>query len=242
MKLSNNTILITGGTSGIGLELGRNFLELNNTVILLGRNHAKLNKLEKEGFETICCDLSKQSDIEEASIMIQNQYPKLNMLFNNAGIQYNCIFIENVIPLNRITEEITINVTGQIMLTQLLIPVLNNNGNSFIVNTTSGLGAFPKADGLIYCASKAAMRNFTVGLRYSLKPNLIKVLELIPPVTDTGMTKGRIETKMPVDKFVKQIIPQLRKERKILTINKMRLFLWIAFLLPSVAHKIVSKS
>lgn len=242
MQLSNNTILITGGTSGIGLELGKALLKLKNTVILLGRNQDKLDELKKAGFEIIRCDLNKQSDIEEASVAIQNQYPQLNMLFNNAGVQYNFHFTENVIPLDKITREININVTGQIILTHLLIPLLNNNSQSFIVNTTSGLGAFPKTDGLVYSASKAAMRNFTIGLKYSLRDTAIKVLELIPPVTDTGMTKGREEQKMSANELVKKIIPQLRKERKIMTVTKMRIFLWIAFLFPSIALKILSKS
>ncbi|MEZ4687031.1 MAG: SDR family NAD(P)-dependent oxidoreductase [Bacteroidia bacterium] len=85
MQLTDNTILITGGSSGIGLELGKRLLEQNNTVILLGRNEAKLAEAAENGFETIRCDLTKQEDIEAASVLIQRQYPGLNMLFNNAG-------------------------------------------------------------------------------------------------------------------------------------------------------------
>ncbi|MCB0473472.1 MAG: SDR family NAD(P)-dependent oxidoreductase [Flavobacteriaceae bacterium] len=241
MKLSNNTILITGGTSGIGLELGKALLKSNNTVILLGRNRTKLDALKLAGFETICCDLNKQSDIEKTAILIQNKFPKLNMLFNNAGVQYNYAFSENLLPPDKITQEININVTGQIVLTQLLIPLLSTN-HSFIINTTSGLGAFPKSDGLVYSACKAAMRNFTTGLRYSLKHTGIKVLEFIPPVTETNMTRGRAEQKMTTAELVKKIVPQLQKEKKILTVFKMRIFLWIAFLMPSLAYGILEKS
>ncbi|MEZ5083790.1 MAG: SDR family NAD(P)-dependent oxidoreductase [Bacteroidales bacterium] len=126
-------------------------------------------------------------------------------------------------------------------MTQLLIPQLNNSQKSLIVNTTSGLGAFPKEDGLVYSASKAAMRNFTIGLRYSLKNTPINVLEFIPPVTDTGMTDGRTESKMSAKELVERIIPQLEKERKILTVSKMRIFLLIAFLFPPLAYKILSR-
>ena len=242
MRLSDNTILITGGTSGIGLALGKALLEMNNQVILLGRNKEKLAELEKAGFETISCDLNKLSDIEEASVLIQNKYPQLNMLFNNAGVQYNYDFTESVIPLEKISQEININITGQIILTQLLIPLFSNNSNAFIINTSSGLGAFPKPDGVVYSATKAAMRNFTVALRYALQKNSIGVLEVIPPVTDTGMTAGRTENKMSAEELVERIIPQLRKERKVITIPRMRIFLWIAFLFPSLANKILSKS
>ncbi|MCB9347479.1 MAG: SDR family NAD(P)-dependent oxidoreductase [Lewinellaceae bacterium] len=93
MRLSDNTILITGGTSGIGLALGKALLEMNNQVILLGRNKEKLAELEKAGFETISCDLNKLSDIEEASVLIQNKYPQLNMLFNSIMPGYSIITI-----------------------------------------------------------------------------------------------------------------------------------------------------
>jgi uncharacterized oxidoreductase len=241
MKLTKNIILITGGSSGIGLTLGRALLKLDNQVILLGRNKTKLHELEKEGFKTIVCDMVNLDEIENAIIKIQNNFPKLNILFNNAGVQFNYNILENVIPLDKISQEITINLTGQILLTQLLIPQLNNSQKSLIVNTTSGLGAFPKEDGLVYSASKAAMRNFTIGLRNSLKNTPINVLEFIPPVTDTGMTDGRTESKMSAKELVEHIIPQLEKERKILTVSKMRIFLLIAFLFPSLAYKILSR-
>jgi uncharacterized oxidoreductase len=242
MELTKNTILITGGTAGIGLTLGKTLMNLGNTVILLGRNKEKLAEAEKKGFMTIACDLCNQDEIENAALHIQNHFPQINMLFNNAGVQYNYDFKDHVIPLDKIAKEIETNLIGQLILTQLLIPILSNAKISIIVNTTSGLGAFPKVDGLVYSASKAAMRSFTTGLRYSLKETSICVLEFIPPVTDTGMTRERDEKKMSSEELVKRILPQLRKERKILTIPKMRMFLWIAFLFPTLAHKIVSKS
>jgi len=127
------------------------------------------------------------------------------------------------------------------IVTQLLIPLLTTNNSAYIINTTSGLGAFPKSDGLVYSASKAAMRNFTMGLRYSLKKKAIRVLEFIPPVTDTGMTADRKEQKMPVESLIQHIIPQLRKDKKTLTTLNMRIFLWMAFFFPTIANKILSK-
>lgn len=241
MKLTNNTILITGGTSGIGRSLGSALLKRNNTVILLGRDKNKLAEAEKKGFKTIACDLTSIEEIESASLHIQTEFPEINMLFNNASVQFNYDFTGGVIPLRKISQEININVTGQLILTQLMIPLLSNAEKSIIVNTTSGLGAFPKDDGLVYSAGKAAMRNFTSGLQYSLKRSNIKVLEFIPPVTDTGMTQDRDGQKMSAKKLVERILPQLQKEKKILTVPKMKLFLWIAFLFPSLAHKMVSK-
>ena len=239
MKLKDNTILITGGTSGIGLELGRALLVLRNTVILLGRNREKLRLLRAEGFETLACDLGEPSEVEQATVALQNRFPELNVVFNNAGVQYNYLFTEAIVAPDRIARELQVNLSGQLQLTQLLIPQLMAQPKAYIVNTTSGLGAFPKSDALTYSASKAGLRNFTTGLRYALKASNIRVMELIPPVTDTGMTRGREEEKMPADRFVARILPQLRKERRILTVPKMRFFLWISFLFPGLAFRIL---
>jgi len=241
MRLTNKTILITGGTSGIGYALGLELLKKNNRVILLGRDTAKLTQARNEGFKTIQCDLSKQEDIEMAALKIQNDHSDLAVLFNNAGVQFNYLFTSAIIPLDKIRMEIEINVTGQILLTQLLIPVLSNAKNALIVNTTSGLGAFPKLDGLVYSASKAAMRNFTIGLKYALKETGISVVEFIPPVTDTNMTSGRNEGKMSVAELIQIVLPQLEKGKSIIAPFKMRMFLLIAFLFPSLANKILSK-
>ena len=241
MKTSNNTILITGGTSGIGWALATALKSLNNTVILLGRNKAKLATAQNDGFETIACDLSDPSQIEAASVLLQNQYPNLNVLFNNAGIQQNYLFAECVVPMERMMEEVTINLTGQMALTQLLLPQLMQQERAFIVNTTSGLGAFPKSDGIVYSASKAGMRSFNLGLRYALKNTPIKVMEFIPPVTATAMTQQRNEDKMSPDNLVAYILPQLKKEKKVVTVPKMRLFLKVAKYFPGLAHKILSK-
>lgn len=241
MLLANRTVLITGGTSGIGYALGKALLQKNNQVILLGRNIARLNQVKQEGFHTICCDLSNQQDIENAALIVQNEYPDLAVLFNNAGVQYNYQITSNDIPLDKIRREIEINVTGQLILAHLLIPLLMTAEEALIVNTTSGLGAFPKKDGLVYSASKAAMRNFTTGLKYVLKDSPISVVEFIPPVTATQMTKGREGPKISAEELVRIAIPQIERGRPIVTTLKLRLFLWLAFLFPGLANKILSK-
>ncbi len=240
MKLTNKTILITGGTSGIGNTLAQ-ALQKHNKVILLGKDPVKLEKARQQGFLTIPCDLSKQEDIEKAAITVQNDYPDLAVLFNNAGVQYNYLFTSSVMPLDKIGQEMDINFTGQAVLTQLLIPVLMTKEQALIVNTTSGLAYFPKLNGLVYSASKAALRSFTTGLRYALCDSNVKVVEFIPPVTATNMTADRDENKMTPQELIRIILPQLEKGRKVVTTGKLRLFPWIAFLFPGLAHKILSK-
>lgn len=241
MTLENNTILITGGTSGIGYELGKALLEKDNMVILLGRKEHRLEALRKMGFETIKCDIGNPDEIEEAVVQIQNKYPDLNILFNNAGVQYNYVLTETFTSANTIINEININLTGQIVLTQLLLPVLSTSSKALIVNTTSALGAYPKDDGLVYSATKAAMRNFNQGLKDLLKDSSIDVVEFIPPVTDTGMTSSRDEKKMSTRDLVERIIPQIENRKSVATVTSIRMFLWIAFLFPGLARKILSK-
>lgn len=241
MELSNNVILITGGTSGIGLALAKELLNLNNTVIILGRKAEKLKALQAIGFETVICDFKHTETIKKAAEYINNTFPSLNMLFNNAGIQYNYLFTETWVTHGMITEEITVNFTSQVLLTQLLLPTLKTQNKAYIINTTSGLGAFPKSDGLIYSASKAAMRNFTVGLRYALKNTSVKAIDFIPPVTKTNMTKGREEALLAPEFLIQGILPQLKRGANIVTVFKMRLFLWIAFLFPNLAYKVINK-
>ncbi len=241
MELSGNKILITGGTSGIGYELGKVLLKRGNEVILLGRNESKLKNAREQGFFTLPCDLSKTEEIEKAVVQIQNQHSDLNMLFNNAGVQYNYLYCEEAVAPERIDQEVRVNLVGQLILTQQLLPLLRNADKAYIINTTSGLGAFPKSDGLVYSASKAGMRNFTKGLQYALKDTSVKVFEFIPPVTDTGMTNGRDEKKMDAEKLVRMALKQLEKERKIITVPIMRVFLMIAFLFPALADRILSK-
>lgn len=241
MKLSGNTILITGGTSGIGWELGKTLLEKGNEVILMGRNKKKLEEARESGFQTITCDLKNHLEIESAVLAVEQNHPNLNVLINNAGIQQNYPFVESATSFQKMHQEVQVNFTSQAWLTQLLIPLLSAHNESFIINTTSGLGAFPKSDGLIYSASKAAMRNFTTGLRYALKDSSITVMEFIPPVTETPMTAGRDTAKMNAKELAQAILPQMESDRKVLTIRKMRLFILIGFLLPNLAHKILEK-
>lgn len=242
MNLSGNTILITGGTSGIGLELAKALQRKNNKVIVAGRDEVKLQAAAELGFQTIKCDLEDPDSIENTVRIIENTYPDLNFLVNNAGVQFNYVFTEVHTPFKRIQQEIQINLTGQIMLTQLLLPVLRTKEQACIINSTSGLGAFPKSDGVVYSAGKAGMRNFTTALRFALKGTPVRVMEFIPPVTATPMTAGRPGDKLQPEVLVAHILPQIEREKRLLTTFKMRLFLWIAFLLPNLAFKILGKS
>ena len=239
MQFNDRTIVITGGTSGIGQCLARTLRDRRNEVIVLGRAGERLDRMAEEGFATVPCDLGDPSSIENAAHQLAQRWSRVDVLFNNAGVQYNYDLTSEVLPVGRIHREIDIDLSGQILFTQLMLPLLSRSDCAMIVNTTSGLGAYPKADGLVYSAAKAGMRSFTVGLRNVLRRTPIRVLELIPPVTDTGMTAGRDEQKMDPQAFVDITLPQLERERKIATTGQLRFFLLLTRSIPGLARRIL---
>ncbi len=237
MTIQNQSILITGGTSGIGKALALS-LKDNNKVIVTGRSIERLEEAQKNGLIPIKADLTSREDLDKLVMTIEQQYPELNVLINNAGIQFNYHMLEETDTLQRIHNEIQINLTGTIQLTQLLLPVLCAKPSQ-ILNVSSGLGAVPKTDGIVYSASKAGLRNFTRGLRKILKDQPVTVIEVIPPVTDTHMTSSREEDKMPVEELIAIIIKQWSKGKQLIAPRKIKLLLGINRWWPGLADRII---
>ena len=193
MKLSDNTVFITGGATGIGFALAKGFLELRNTVIICGRNSDKLKQV-KERFpeiHMIRCDVTNEDEVKQAFESIKKKFGFLNILVNNAGIQYRLDFRKDEHVFKKIEEEIDINLKAVVRLIDVFMPLLEKAPQAAIVNVTSGLGIVPKKSAPGYCATKAAIHAFSKSLRYQLEETSIKVIELFPPFTDTDMTKGR---------------------------------------------------
>ena len=237
MKLQNRTILITGGTSGIGKELALQ-LRANNRVIVTGVRKTKIEAASNSGLTALPLNLSDKNSIEELVLKIEQDFPSLDVLINNAGIQFNYDFIDDTDPGIKVEKELNTNLIGTIQLTQLLIPILATKP-SLMINVTSALGSVPKSNGLLYSVSKAGLRNFHRGLKKIMKGQSLKLIELIPPVTDTEMTAGREETKMPADVLAVLAIKQIEKGKKLVAPFKIRLFLMINRLFPHVADRII---
>lgn len=208
MQLSNNKILITGGASGIGLGLAERFLKENNTVIICGRRESAL-KEAKEKFPSLItktCDLSAASEREGLYKWITTEYPDLNVLVNNAGIQ-NWMQVTDEDFFQRAKEEITINVEAPLHLTSLFInaPALNT-----IINVTSGLAFTPLAKTPVYSGTKSFLHSFTLSLRHLMKAKNIEVIEIIPPALNTDLGgKGLHDFAPPVSDFIKAVFTQL---------------------------------
>ena len=242
MNLADNTILITGGGSGIGLALAKAFAQQSgNTVIVCGRNALKLEAVHKENpaIVTFTCDIASDQDQQRLTEAIRLKYPNLNILINNAGIQENYDFLDTKDHVALIDNEVNINFLAQVKLTDRLLPVLMQQPRAAIANVTSALALVPKQSAPVYCATKAAMHNFTKALRYQLEKTPLKVFEIIPALVDTEMTRGRGKGKIIPAALAKQVLRGIESNKYEIRIEKTRILFALHRLLPSVAERII---
>ena len=240
MKLNNNTVLITGGGSGIGLALAKAYVEQGSNVIICGRNKEKLRSVKKEfpKINTVTCDITNDDNILHLVAHIKNEYPETNILINNAGIQYNYDFTDKQNHTKLIEEEIDTNLLAQIKLIDSFIPLFQNRLDAAIINVSSSLAFVPKQSAPVYCATKAAIHIFTKSLRYQLE-NTIKVFEIIPPLVDTDMTKGRGKGKISTEVLAQEALKSIQRDNYEIKIGKSKALLFLQRFLPFVADKIV---
>jgi uncharacterized oxidoreductase len=197
MKITGNTILITGGATGIGLALAEAFLREGNQVIICGRREKKLQeaKLKLPSLHVRVCDVSKYSQRETLFQWATNTFPSLNLLINNAGIQKEVDLRKGAVDLSGDEDEIDINLKAPIHLCAMFIPHLMKQKESAIVNITSGLAFTPLAVVPIYCATKAGLHSFSQSLRHQLRNTSIKVFEIAPFIVDTDLDRGARENR-----------------------------------------------
>ncbi len=216
MKLSNNKILITGGATGIGLGLTERFIKENNTVIVCGRRQSVLKELADKfpSVITKACDLSVEAARIELFKWVSENHSDLNVLINNAGIQY-WMNISDADFFERAKEEITTNIEAPLHLTSLFV---NLKSLTTIINVSSGLAFAPFSKIPVYSATKAFFRSFTLSLRHLLKSKNIEVIEMIPPALNTDLGgKGLHNAAPPVSDFVESIFEQLKQGKTELT-------------------------
>ena len=198
MKLQNKTILITGGSSGIGLEFARQLLALGNTVIVTGRDADKLAAAKRllPGLQTLQSDVGDPAAIETLHDAVLAQFPALDVLINNAGIMRN-LNLNKSRSLTDVTREIDINLSGPVRMTQQFLPHLRTRPGAAIVNVSSGLAFIPLPLSPVYSATKAAIHSFSQSLRVQLEGSGITVIELAPPGVETPLFRGEFaeETK-----------------------------------------------
>src|SRR6202165_3587563 len=221
MKLRSNTILITGGASGIGYELTKQLTALGNTILITGRDQAKMDRA-KAAFPNIHIFQSDVSDPKAIATLyekITQHFPELNILINNAGIMRKINVHDKAGGLEDITREIEINLSGPIRMVKQFLPHLKTQSEAAIMNVSSALAFVPWPISPIYCATKAGLHSFTASLRVQLKHTNVKVFELAPPATQTELL-GAFDSEhmegvsiMKVEDMVKVAVNGMRTDR-----------------------------
>jgi uncharacterized oxidoreductase len=197
MNVSGNTVLVTGGASGIGFALAERFVRAGNEVIICGRREEKLAAAKQQypQLHTRPCDVADETDRKALAEWVRREFPAINVLVNNAGIQQRTNLLEaDAEDWRAHQKEIAINFEAPVHLAMLFIPLLSGKPNATVINVTSGLAFTPMASAPIYCATKAAMHSFTVSLRYQVAPRQIQVLEVVPPAVNTDLGGAGLHT------------------------------------------------
>jgi len=222
MELSNNTILITGGTSGLGLAFAKQLIDLGNTVIITGRDQPKLDLIKKTlpGVHVFQSDVSDPQAIASLYQQVISQFPELNILINNAGEMRKISLHDTSIDLLNITREVEINLMGPIRMVQQFLPHLKTKKSAAILNVTSGIALVPFPLSPIYGATKAGLRSYTKSLRVQLKKTNIKVFELVAPAANTPLGDKFIDVEgfdtkmlMEPDKLIAATIKGMQKDK-----------------------------
>jgi len=215
MRMTGNTILITGGASGIGRALAQSFHALGNTVIIAGRREALLEGVTSAnlGMKSAMLDIADADAIHSFAQQLKLEYPSLNAVIHNAGIMKTEVLSEG--KLDDAEATIATNLLGPIRLNAALLPHLESQPHATIMTVSSGLAFLPLNLNPTYCATKAAIHSYTQSLRYQLKDSNVQVLELIPPYVQTELTGARQADDphaMPLEAFISEVMQLLENQ------------------------------
>jgi uncharacterized oxidoreductase len=245
MEIQGKTILITGGTAGIGLEAARQFLAYGANVIITGRDQSKLDNA-KNLYPALIAIKSDVANAGDAQLLF-NQIKDLggiDILYNNAGVlsMSTNMGVANDRHSNEAEHEMNVNYLGVIRLNNLFMEMLKLKGETAIINTTSILSYVPSATEATYSASKVALRFYTETLRKHLQvlKSTVKVFELLPPVVATDMTAARNDKKITPEELVKSLIASLKKNQLTIRVGDTRLVYIINRVFPKMAFGLVN--
>jgi uncharacterized oxidoreductase len=211
MRLTDNTILITGGTSGIGRALAEAFHARGNQVIIAGRRQHLLDAIAaaRPGMRGMQLDMEDASALDAFSNQVREQFPGLNVLINNAGISKPEDLTLDTIDVAVPRSIIQTNILGVLYLTARLLPTLKQRQNATIITTTSGLAFVPRANFPTYCASKAFLHSWLQSLRFQLRDTSVEILELAPPYLQTelaGPSQASDPAAMPLADYISDVM------------------------------------
>ncbi len=243
MLIKNNTILITEGSSGLGLEMAKRFLENHNTVIICGRSTDKLKeaKLKFPQLHIYQCDISAKKDLENFVNSIKKNHPKLNYLVNNAAIVHREPFMTDEKIMEKLDSEMATNFIAPVSLIKLLYPLLEAQPDARIVNITTGLVFVPKADYTFYNSTKAALHSFTKVLRHQLKNKPVQFVEVLFPAVDTPWHNGNPpKIAISAEKAVHKMLKGLEAGKEEILVEGVKKLYFLSRLVPGFAFKLLN--
>lgn len=249
MDLKNSTILITGGTNGIGLEFAKQLLALGSTVIVTGRDLNKLKQTKQQFPEIVAfqSDLNATNDIETLYKQVTTRFPELNIIINNAGIMRSVEVIDEKVNLDNVADEIETNFSGTIRMTHQFLPHLMTKKSAAIVNITSGLGFIPFITSPIYSGTKAGIHAYSQALRIKLKDTTVKIFEVAPPMTDKPLQTAIANAKndrraMKVSDMVQVSINGMLNDKYNIRPGLSNVMWWMSRIAPAFFTKMINRN
>ena len=214
MRMTGNTILVTGGTSGIGRALAEAFHQCGNQVVIAGRRQALLDEItvRHPGMRGLPLDVQDGPAVAAFVKRVREEFPALNVLINNAGIAKVEDLASDAIDLSVSQSIIHTNIVSVLQLTAALLPTLKRQPSATVMTTTSGLAFVPRADYPTYCATKAFLHSWLQSLRFQLGGTSVEVLELAPPYVQTelgGPSQAADPNAMPLAEYVAEVMQLL---------------------------------
>jgi len=235
VKVLGKQVLVTGGTSGIGLELARLLRDDGATVTIVGRHPEQV--AEHEGVQSIAADLSSATGCDTVVDALLGR--PLDILINNAGVD-PAYAIHSPVDYEAVDRAIFLNLAAPIRLISGLIDALKASPDAAIVNVTSGYAIAPSASTPVYCATKAGLRSFTLALRHQLRDTRVAVIEALPSLIDTPMTADvTTGSKMSPRDCAAEIVNAIVKGRSEANIGQVKLLRAVYSLSPAVARRMM---
>jgi uncharacterized oxidoreductase len=243
MNWQKQHVLVTGGTRGIGRAMVENLVKKGARVTATGSTLQSIQQAQDQrpSVQWICCDLLQSDARTHLAKLIERS--DINLVIHNAGVQQIRDYTQESPSLISTAQELDINLLAPIELTRSILPFLRHRKDAMLVFITSGLALAPKQSSPVYCASKAGLRSFAKALRGQLQMKHwpVKVVEALPPIVDTDMTRGRGSRKMSATDAAQQILAGLEKGKSEIYVGASKLLKVILRISPSLGERIMLK-
>ncbi len=244
MNIKNNTILVTGGSSGIGLQMSKVLIKKGNTVIICGKSNDKLLAAKKSEPKLVAyqCDLSNSDACVDLANWITKNHPELNVVINNAAVVNKIDFLENEKAMEIAESEFQTNLFGPLRLIKLLYNTIRKNDSPTIINVTTGLIYAPRKIYPFYNSTKAALHTFTQTLRLSLKNEKTKVIEVMFPAVDTPWHNGSApKIAISPEEAVSEMIKGLESGKEEIRVKGAKVLYLLSRIAPKFALKKINQ-